>query len=149
MRKYFDIVKGYGLPDDDFAIFGSGPLIVRGLIEGSNDLDIICRGSAWDRVQKIGTTEFLPDYNVTIVSTCNGDITFGTEWGIGNPDIDTLIDSAEMIEGLPFVHLSHVIEYKLIRSSNKDKHHMELLEKSGYGELVHSARSRILQNRPA
>ena len=55
----FDSVKSLNLPVSDFAIFGSGPLIVRGIIPASNDLDIICRGQAWERVKAIGVLEYL------------------------------------------------------------------------------------------
>jgi len=55
----FDRVKRLNLPVGDFAIFGSGPLIVRGIIPGSNDLDIICRGKAWQKIKKIGEREYL------------------------------------------------------------------------------------------
>lgn len=41
----------------------------------------------------------------------------------GDFDIDALIDTAEMIDGLPFVRLPHVIEYKKIRNSAKDQLH--------------------------
>jgi len=42
----------------------------------------------------------------------NGAISFGTAWGIGQFDINRLIDTAEIIGGLPFVQLQFVINYK-------------------------------------
>jgi hypothetical protein len=135
-HPYFEAVRALKLPRGDFAVFGSGPLIVRGLIEGSNDLDVLCRGDAWQMVQKIGNVTYLEEYEVTVASICNERVTFGTEWGIGNPDVNALIDEAEIIEGLPFVRLSHVIRYKLERASAKDMQHIEILKKSGFGPLV-------------
>ena len=135
-HPYFEAVRELKLPRGDFAVFGSGPLIVRGLIEGSNDLDVLCRGDAWQMVQKIGNVTYLEEYAVTVASICNERVTFGTEWGIGNPDVNALIDEAEIIEGLPFVRLSHVIRYKLERASVKDMQHIEILKKSGFGPLV-------------
>ncbi len=140
MRGHFKIVRDLNLPAGDFAIFGSGPLIIRELITGSNDLDIICRGAAWEKVQSLGQVKYLPEYDVSIVAIGGDDITFGNQWGIGNPDIDALIDDAEMIEDLPFVQLRHVIDYKLLRASRKDLSHIEILEKAGFGELVSKAR---------
>ena len=39
--------------------------------------------------------------------------------------MDELIDTAETIEGLPFVRLEHVVAYKRIRASAKDQVHLE------------------------
>ena len=124
----FDQLKGLNLPVGDFAIFGSGPLVVRGIIPASNDLDILCRRLAWKTVQEIGELEYLSDYDVTIVTMCDGRLTFGPEWGIGNFDINELIDSAEVIDGLPFVRLEHLACYKGIIKRPKDLEHLQALE---------------------
>ena len=124
----FDRVKSLQLPSADYAIFGSGPLIVRDIIPVSNDLDIICRGSVWKTVQEIGDPEYLSEFDVTVVTMCDGRLTFGTEWGIGNFDVDALIDSAEVIDGLPFVRLEHVASYKEIINRPKDLQHLEALQ---------------------
>ncbi len=124
----FDRVKSLNLPVSDFAIFGSGPLIVRGIIPASNDLDIICRGQAWERAKAIGELEYLSKYDVTVVTMCDGRLTFGTKWAIGEFDIDELIDGAEEIDGLPFVRLEHVTNYKEISKRPKDLRHIEALK---------------------
>ena len=124
----FDRVKRLNLPVSDFAIFGSGPLIVRGIIPASNDLDIICRGQAWERVKAIGELEYLSKYDVTVVTMCDGRLTFGTRWAIGEFDTDELIDGAEEIDGLPFVRLEHVKNYKEISKRPKDLRHIEALK---------------------
>ena len=128
MISLFDRVKSLNLPVSDFAIFGSGPLIVRGIIPASNDLDIICRGQAWERVKAIGELEYLSQYDVTVVTMCAGRLTFGTKWAIGEFDIDELIDGAEEIDGLPFVRLEHVTNYKKISKRPKDLRHIEALK---------------------
>ena len=124
----FDRVKRLNLRVSDFAIFGSGPLIVRGIIPASNDLDIICRGQAWERVKAIGELEYLSKYDVTVVTMCDGRLTFGTRWAIGEFDTDELIDGAEEIDGLPFVRLEHVKNYKEISKRPKDLRHIEALK---------------------
>ena len=45
----FGLLRSLDLPMGDFAVFGSGPLIVRGIIEAANDLDVVSRGRAWER----------------------------------------------------------------------------------------------------
>ena len=127
MHPLFEQVKALGLPDGDFAIFGSGPMLVRGIIEAINDIDIISRGAAWQHAQTIGELVYLEDYDVHVVSIDDGLITIGTSWGIGDFDIDDLIDTAEKISGLPFVRLQYVVEYKQIANRPKDVAHLELL----------------------
>jgi len=102
-----------------------GPLVVRGIIPASNDLHILCRRQAWKTVQKIGDLEYLSDYHVTIVTICDGRLNFGTRWGVGDFDISELIDSAQVIDGLPFVRLEHAASYKEIRKRPKDLQHLE------------------------
>jgi len=125
VNELFEYLRALRLPPGDFAIFGSGPLIVRRCIEATNDLDVICRGDAWKRVCLSGNVSVDERYGVSLASHCNGRLTFGTRWAIGNFDIDALIDSAETIDGLPFVELRHVIAYKELRASSKDLLHLE------------------------
>ena len=44
-----------------------------------------------------------------------------------------MIDTAEIIDGLPFVRLEHVIAYKQIAGRPKDLQHLALIEKAGPG----------------
>ncbi len=124
----FDRLKVLNLPAGDFAIFGSGPLIVRGIIPASNDLDILCRRQAWKTVQEFGEPEYLSHYDVNILTMRDGQLTFGEKWGIGEFDTDELIDCAEEIDGLPFVRLTYVASYKKISKRPKDLEHLEALE---------------------
>ena len=127
MHQLFRKVLDLGLPAKNFAIFGSGPLLVRGIIDSVNDIDIVCRGEAWQTATTLGELVYLDEYDVEIISIDDGLITLGRSWGYGDFDIDELIDTAEMIAGLPFVRLRHVIEYKQIAGRDKDLAHLRLL----------------------
>ena len=124
----FDRIKELNLPTGDFAIFGSGPLIIRHIVPASNDLDIICRRQAWEDVKTMGELEYLAEYDLSIVKMLDGRLTFGSRWGIGNFDTDELIGDAEIIDGLPFVRLEHVEHYKKISKRPKDLKHLQALE---------------------
>jgi hypothetical protein len=125
----FDRLRSLDLDTRDFAVFGSGPLAIRKIIPTCSDLDIICRGEVWRAVQAKGDVEYLPDYDVSVAKMYDGAISFGTCWGIGTFDIDELIDTAEMIDELPFVRLEYVVRYKTIRASDTDKNHLQALAK--------------------
>lgn len=127
-KDLFAALRSLQLPAGDYAIFGSGPLIVRGIIEADNDLDILSRGAAWARATELGELVNLIDHGVEVVSFFGGAITVGTKWAIGDFDPDELIDSAEIIEDLPFVRLKYVVRYKKIAGRPKDLAHLRLLE---------------------
>ena len=132
LSDLFSVVRDLKLPHGDYAIFGSGPLIVRGIVPFTNDLDIVCRGPAWDYAKSIGDVQYLEEHGVTIASINDGQISFGREWGIGNFDIDRLIDDADTIDDLPFVRLQYVVQYKRIRNSAKDRSHIAALQSSKF-----------------
>lgn len=116
------------LPPGSYAVFGSGPLAAHGLIDEVGDLDVIVRDSAWSRVEQLGTVVMHGDNPV--VDLGNG-LTFGRSWAYGNFDIEQLIEDAQMIDGLPFVRLEAVLEYKRIAGRPKDLRHIELMESAG------------------
>jgi len=124
-REIFDDLRALDLPLGHFAIFGSGPLLVRGIIDEVGDLDVLCRGPAWDMARSACTEEDV-DHGVLVVSL--GALTFGTMWGIGDFDPARLIDEVELIDGLPFVRIEHVIAYKRISGRRKDQQHLALID---------------------
>lgn len=124
-REIFDALRSLALPQSDYAIFGSGPLLVRGIITRVADLDVVCRGAAWEAAQTLAAHETY-EHGVRVLSI--GAISFGRTWGLGEFDLDRLIDDAEWIEGLPFVRLDHVIAYKRFAARPKDRSHLELID---------------------
>ena len=79
----------------------------------------------------MGELTYLPEHGIEIVSCFGGLVTIGTEWAIGDFDVDELIDTAEIIDELPFVRLEHVISYKEIAARPKDLDHLQLIEEAG------------------
>ncbi len=124
----FDRLRAMELPPGSYAVFGSGPLAAHGLIDELGDLDVIVVDVAWDRVQTLGTIVMHGDDPV--VELDNG-LSFGRSWAYGDVDVELLIEGAEMINGLPFVRLDAVAEYKRIADRPKDLRHIELMESAG------------------
>ena len=114
------------LPLGDWALFGSGPLLLRGWIDEVGDLDVVSRGPAWEKAKAHGNLAALPDGN-QIVEAGAG-VTVGRTWLYGDFAIDDLIDTAEMIDGVPCVRLEHVISYKRLADRPKDRVHLEIIE---------------------
>jgi hypothetical protein len=124
-KEILEELRSLRLPAGEFAVFGSGPLLVRGIIETVSDLDVLCRNAAWNVAQRLSSAE-TTEYGSRVVS--HGPISFGTTWGLGEFDVDELIDEAEMIDGLPFVRLQHVVAYKKVAGRAKDLAHLDLIE---------------------
>jgi len=120
----FELLRAVDLPVGDYAVFGSGPLLVRGIIEDARDIDVIARGSAWERALDQGEITYLPDEDITVAAFFDGALSVGTTWAYRDVDIDDLIDTAELFDGVPFVRLEHVIAYKRTADRDKDRDHL-------------------------
>ena len=123
----FGLLRSLGLPAGHYAVFGSGPLAVRGIIATPSDLDVLCRGPAWEAALSLGPLVALAEHGISVVSLFDGAITMGTSWAIGDFDTDLLIDTAEIVDGLPFVGLEHVVAYKRLARRPKDLEHLDSL----------------------
>lgn len=117
-----------GLPPDDFAIFGSAPLMIRGLRE-SRDLDAVARGAAWAKAVSPAERLEKPAGGGTKAVLAGGDIEFFDVWGPGEWDIDDLIDTADVIDGVRFVSLDRVAKWKSLMGRPKDLADLELIER--------------------
>ncbi len=124
----FDELKKLGLPEGDWAVFGSGPMWVRGIRE-SEDIDIIARGAAWEWTKTHGKTGIKESSGLEYVQFANDSIEVYRAWYPGEWDIDQLIDTAEVVGGVPFVGLDHVIAWKKIMGREKDAKDLVLIEK--------------------
>ena len=122
------LLRSIDLPHGDYAIFGSAPLLAHGIIDSVADLDIIARGAAWDQGIRTGDLIYLPEHEITVCSFYDKLVTMGRTWAYGELDIDTLIDTAETVAGLPFVRIEFVIEYKQMARRPKDLDHLASYE---------------------
>ncbi|HKY69696.1 MAG TPA: hypothetical protein VJ205_02250 [Gammaproteobacteria bacterium] len=101
------------LPQNDYAITGSGPLAIRN-IRQAQDIDILVRKTLWQDLlkkytpydefhMKIGVVEIWGDFiNLT-------------------PKIDQVIDESDKIEGYPFVSLESTLSWKMFLNREKDQ----------------------------
>ncbi|MBN1779221.1 MAG: hypothetical protein JW816_03315 [Candidatus Buchananbacteria bacterium] len=118
----FSVIKKLNLPVGTFAIFGSGPMAVRGIRE-SHDIDLIVRTSVWNdlsaRHEVIGE-------NKNLIKI--GNIEIWKDRVNLSDKIDEMIDNAEIINDLPFVKLSYLLEWKKFMNRDKDKKDIILIK---------------------
>lgn len=114
------------LPPDDYAIFGSGPLFAHGITDRLGDLDVVARGKAWKKALKLGRAETPPSGASKLIKLYEGKIEIFSGWY--GWDVNELIDTAEVIEGLRFVNLESTLKWKKQSGRPKDKKHVKLIE---------------------
>lgn len=126
-HQLLEKLRHLDLPANDYAIFGSGPMVVHGLKEFDHDIDVIARGEAWKKAMTLGKVEQaeMRDHRVVLF---DGKIEIFDGWKPGKWDIDALIDTAETYDGLPYVKLEHVLEQKKRLGRVKDIKHLKLIE---------------------
>jgi len=122
-KKKLDELKKLNLPTEKYAIFGSGPLAIRG-IRNSRDIDVIVKKDLWNKLTK----------NWSLTNTNNkfirvGEIEIYKDWEPWFKDINKLIDNAEVFDNIRFVKLEDVLNWKKASGREKDKKDIKLIEK--------------------
>lgn len=127
-KQLFRRVKELNLPSGKYTLFGSAPICVRGLKDCSHDIDIIVTEDIWNiYLKKDGWKLKRMDHGSEYL--WNNYIELWKDWRPGIWDIEKLIKEAEIIDGLPFVKLEYVIQWKKLLGREKDLHDIELIEK--------------------
>jgi hypothetical protein len=116
-------IRRLELPPNDYVLFGSVPLLVHGLIEYVNDIDILARGSAWEYAQTLAKAELAPmgEWRVSL-----GDIEIYNAW-LGM-DVEAIISRAVLINTLPYADLRDVLTFKQKLNRPKDTEHIRRIQ---------------------
>ena len=123
-------LKKLNLPKDRFAVFGSGPLAVRGMRE-ANDIDIIALPDLFEELVKKYGEEKIKKGLANQRSIQAGDIEIWEGWAPGEWDIEKLIKEAEVFYDTRFVKLEEVLKWKKLMGREKDLKDIEMLEGRG------------------
>lgn len=132
-------VKSLELSSSDFAIFGRGIMYMYGISTLENDIDLVVRGSALERISELvdknmfgGSKKIYEFRNETYYSFYDGMVEAWKTWAPGIWDLDELIDTAVEFEGLCWVNLGNVLKWKKAswdeRKRPKDLEHIKLIE---------------------
>jgi hypothetical protein len=116
------------LPAYDYAVFGSGPMFAHGIKDLGHDIDLIARGDAWKKALTLGSTETAKLGKNEVVTLFDGEIEIFNGWAPGEWNTDELIDTAEVIDGIPFVALEVVLKWKKMMGREKDFQHIKMIE---------------------
>lgn len=125
-KDLFQKVRSLELPMGKYALFGSAPIGIRGL-KDCRDIDIIVMEDLWKECKGRGLeVGFTADGSQYL---WKDEIELFKDWKPGHWDIRQLIEEAEIIEGLPFVKLEKVLEWKRLNGREKDLEDIEIIER--------------------
>lgn len=142
MEEMLKKLEELNLPKDQFAVFGSGPMAIRGMRE-AGDLDLIVTDKLWQQLiddghkviketwhemeQADGKT--IDHYREYVVLVPAPNIEVFNKWPFVSASADELVAEAKMIDGVPFVSLDRVIEWKTGFNRPKDHKDVEMIKK--------------------
>ena len=136
------IVDKFDLNLTDMVIFGSGPLLAKGLRANIHDLDIVARSKTWRLVKRHGERSFGKVNGARIAQFSDGLIQFSAGWVSEEWEAAALIDRAEIIQGLPFALLEDVLVYKQYLNRPKDRQDIDRLREFGVVPTLAAAQGR-------
>jgi hypothetical protein len=98
----------------------------RGLKE-CNDIDILVNLEVWEEYKNKNWELKVGGHGSLYLS--KNEIELWKDWSPGDWDVKQLIQEAEIIDGLPFVKLEKVLEWKKLIAREKDLRDIEIIEK--------------------
>lgn len=104
--RCMDTLKSLNIPKEEFVIYGSAPMVLRGLKEKNNDLDVLVKDSLWEKLSVKYPNNINGDYiDVDGVSfTHNGKDFLG--------DTEDVINKSEIIDGYHILSLAETKKWK-------------------------------------
>ncbi|MDD5433674.1 MAG: hypothetical protein PHE77_03435 [Candidatus Pacebacteria bacterium] len=128
MADFRDLLKqfkGFGFPEGQYAVFGSGPMVVRGIKEGG-DLDIMVKDELFAELTK--NYPIIKKQDVDYIKIADDiEICSAKDSGFDQPDM--VIERAEIIDDVKFVLLSDTVSWKKRIGRPKDFEHIALIKK--------------------
>jgi hypothetical protein len=117
--RYLDELRSLDFPLDEYAIFGSGPLAIRGIM-ANKKIDIVVSNEIWNRFSK---------ENTGTNKVRRGHIEICKDWKPYFPDSSVLIGDSELIADFRYVKLPYVLEWKEQSKVKKDREDVLLIKK--------------------
>ena len=126
MQPFFREPARLGLSLGEYAIFGSGPMAVRGLRD-PKDVDVIVTPEAWARLVALYPDRVEPhEHGLSRIQIGNVEILDG--WYPEVDSVDALVRHADVVLGVPFVQLDGVRRWKEAYDREKDRPDIELID---------------------
>ena len=104
--RCINTLKELNIPKEDFVIYGSAPMVLRGLKEKNNDLDVLVKDSLWEKLSIKYPNNINGDYiDIEGVSFTHKDMNL-----LG--DINEVIKQSDVIDGFHILSLAETKRWK-------------------------------------
>ena len=120
----FEEVRKLDLPIGQYAVVGSGVMSAYG-IRQHKDVDLIITISLFEKLKDCGWELSKDKKNVIKHGNYEADINY--KYGEYQPDSSKLIETAQIINGIPFINLDEVVKFKKALDRDKDRDDIELI----------------------
>ncbi len=120
-------IKELNLPNDQYVVIGSGTMAVLGIRE-ANDIDISVKEELFDKLKETGEWEEFEKYGRPFLKKDVFDINKHLGWEKYSITIQEANKSALFIEGIPFMNLDELINFKDAMAREKDFKDIELIK---------------------
>lgn len=130
-KELLDEFRKLKLPEEEYVIYGSGPLAIRG-IRKAKDLDVVVTKRLFQKLKEKYSENFKKDPKKRFKEKLKiGKIEIYpiNSWGLKFKDLNKAIKRAETIEGLKFIRLKDLIKFKEKMGRPKDFRDIELIKK--------------------
>ncbi len=121
--KYLEELSALNLPSEDFAVFGSGPMVIRGIRE-NDDIDLVAREYLWKKLADKYPENVKSDKEIAI-----DHLSIFRNWLPWFSDVEELINTADIIDGIRYVGLENVKKWKEACGRDKDLEDVKQINK--------------------
>ncbi|MGW7525660.1 hypothetical protein [Streptomyces sp. NPDC054783] len=131
-HPFFRELISLHLPVGDYVIAGSAPMLAHNIAREISDIDIVARGAAWKTALELGQMSDAPKGPVRRILLSGGDIEVLDGWF--DYSVDSLIDEAEIYEGVRILSLARTLDWKRSLDRAVDRRDVMLICDRLHGE---------------
>lgn len=129
-HEIFKLFLTLDLVIGEYAIFGSGVMFALGIRELSeiHDLDVVVTKEGWEKVKNLGKPFYDPGWKCNWLKLLDSKIELSDGWGPGEWNVDELVSTAIVSDGISFVNIENVVKWKKRMDREKDREHVKMIK---------------------
>jgi hypothetical protein len=119
-------VKSLNLPKGSYIVFGSCPMAIAGIRE-AGDIDFLVSTELFEQLERSGWKQIEKTPNDK--SLVKDDFEAHINWDFSSykPTLEHLLESGDIVDGVPFASLSEVLNWKIAFGRPKDLKDIKLI----------------------
>ena len=127
--KSLEELRKLKLPDGQYAVYGSGPLAIRG-IRKAHDLDVLVLGGLYQKLKEKHPLAVQKDSGGRFKERIKlGEVEIYPTWTWSSmEELERMVKRAELVKGIRFIRLKDLLECKKKMGRPKDIEDIKLIE---------------------